>query len=99
MEFHRSHAAKALLVSPRVVEMYVFLNGGDQLLLVSESPQIVHLGFQDFPESLLGIIVDAPSNSGHTLHHFGCILLLTKCLAGVPEPTGIMERRIGTGEL
>ena len=80
VELHGSHAAKSLLVSLGVVEMYVLLNRGAQLLLVGKFSQIVHLGFQDSPESFHWSIVNASSNSGHALYHFCSIQLCSEYL-------------------
>lgn len=99
MELHGSHAAKSLLVSLGVVEMYVLLNRGAQLLLVGKFSQIVHLGFQDSPESFHWSIVNASSNSGHALYHFCGRQLCSKALARVLESTVTMEQRMYIGVL
>lgn len=97
MELHGSHVAKPLLVSFGVIEMNVVLNSGYQLLLISNFSQIIHLGFQDSPESLHRAIVNASSNSGHTLYHFCSIQLCSEAFARVLESTVTMEQRMCVG--
>ena len=94
VELHGSHAAKPFLVTLGVVEKDVILNSCDQLSIIGKLSQIVHLGFQDSPESLHWPIVNASSNSGHTLYHFSSIQLCSEGRACVLESTVAMEQRM-----
>ena len=80
VELHGSHAAKPFLVTLGVVEKDVILNSCDQPSVIGKLSQIVHLGFQDSPESLHRPVVNASSNSGHALYHFCSIQLCSEYL-------------------
>ena len=97
MKLQGSHEAKPLLVSLGVVEKNVILNSCDQFLLIGKFSQIVHLGFQDSPESLHRPVVNASSNSGHALYHFCSIQLCSEYLTCVLESTVTMEQRMCVG--
>ena len=58
MKLHRRHAAKALLIPLGIIEMDIFFDGGSQCLLARKFSQIVHLGFQNSPESFHRNIVN-----------------------------------------
>ena len=91
VKLHRRHAAKALLVALGIIEMDIFFDGGSQCLLARKFSQIVHLGFQNSPESFHRTIVNTPSNSGHTLHHLCGVQLCPKALTCILESTVTME--------
>ena len=85
---------KPLLVTFRIVEIYVMLNSRDQFLLISEFPQIVHLRFQDSPESFHRAIINTSSNSGHTLYHLGRLQLCSEYFTRILESSVTMEQRM-----
>ena len=91
VKLHRRHAAKALLVPLGIIEMDIFFDGGSQCLLARKFSQIVHLGFQNSPESFHRTIVNTPSNSGHTLHHLCGVQLCPKALTCILESTVTIE--------
>ena len=62
VKLHRRHAAKALLVPLGIIKMDIFFDGGSQCLLARKFSQIVHLGFQNSPESFHRTIVNTPSS-------------------------------------
>lgn len=88
---------KPLLVTFRIVEIYVMLNSRDQFLLISEFPQIVHLRFQDSPESFHRAIINTSSNSRHTLYHLGRLQPCSEYFTRILESSVTMEQRMCVG--
>ena len=91
VKLHRCHAAKALLIPLGIIKMDIFFDGGSQCLLARKFSQIVHLGFQNSPESFHRTIVNTPSNSGHTLHHLCGVQLCPKVLTCILKSTVTMD--------
>lgn len=94
MKFHWCHAVKPLLVSAIVVEFDIVLYCPDQFIPVCKSAQIVHLGFQHSPEALHRSVINATTNSGHTLPHLCCLEFVIESSAGILEPSVAMEQRM-----
>ena len=83
MVFHRCHTTQLDLVTPCIVVSDVFFYRRDQFGLIRKLAEIVHLGFQDSPPALHRTVINASSDTGHTLYHSCIYDLFVKCFVGI----------------
>ena len=89
MELHRCHAFEPLLVASVVIEIEVILNLWNKIVSRSEFSQVIHLGFDDSPEALHRTVVNASSDTWHTLSHIRLNKFVVKnfaCVLKSPVP-------------
>ena len=94
VKLHRCHAMKALLVPLGIIEMDIFLDGGSQRLLARKFSQIVHLGFQDSPESFHRTIINTFCNPGHALRHSGSFQFIMEASICILKSSVTMTQRV-----
>lgn len=94
MSLHRSLDKQAVLVTAVIVVVNIAFNRGNELFSTSKSVSVIALSLQDSPEALHRAIVNAASNTGHTLCHSGIQKLLVEGSAGVLESSVTVEQRV-----
>ena len=94
MSLHRCLYEQAVLVTAVIVVVNVVLNGQDQLLTACERVSIVALSFENTPEAFHRAIVNAATNTRHTLRHPCIQQLLVEDSAGILVPTVTVEQRM-----
>ncbi len=99
IKLHGCHAAKPLLASPYVVEIYVLFNGICQFLIAHKLFQIVHFRFQDTPESFHRAVVNASANCGHALYYLCFAQFGSGNFTCVLESTVAVKQRMCVGML
>jgi len=68
-----------------IVSMYKLAYGFLELVIGMKLAQVVHFALEDSPEAFHGTIVDASTNTGHTLNHTGFIKFMSELSVGILE--------------
>ena len=92
MSLHRSLDEQSVLVTAVIVVIDIVFNRGNKLLTAGKSVSVIALSLQNSPEALHWAIVNAASNTGHTLCHSGIQKLLVEGSAGVLESSITVEQ-------
>ena len=88
VEFHGCHAEKPFLVTARIVKIKILSNCSGQFFGGCEFVQIIHLGFEQSPETFHRSVVYASTDARHTLPHM-CFLQF-----GVEDFTCILKTSV-----
>ena len=83
-----------MLVTAIIVVVNIAFNRGNELFSAGKSVSVIALSLQDSPETFHRAIVNAASNTGHTLCHSGIKKLLVEGSAGVLESAVTVEQRV-----
>ena len=94
MLFHWCQNAKVTLETLRVVVMDITANHFHQFSTVRETPSIITLSLQDAPKTFHGAIVNAATNTRHTLCHASIDQPLVEVSVGILKSTVTVEDRM-----
>ena len=92
MSLHRGLDKQTVLVTAVIVVVNIAFNRGNELFSAGKSMSVIALSLQDSPESFHWAIVNAASNTGHTLRHSGIQQFLVEDSAGVLESSVTVEQ-------
>ena len=92
MSLHRSLDEQTVLVTAVIVVINIAFNRGNELFSAGKSVSVIALSLQDSPEALHWAIVNAASNTGHTLCHSSIQQFFVESSAGVLESSVTVEQ-------
>ena len=94
MSLHRSLDEQSVLVTTVIIVVNIAFNRGNELFSTGKSVSVIALSLQDSPEALHWAIVNAATNTGHTLRHSSIQQFLVEGSAGVLESSVTVEQRV-----
>ena len=90
--FHRRQDAQITLNTSRVVIANILLDHLNKLVLADEPSAVIAFPFQNAPEALHRVVIDAMRHAGHTLRHACLYELVVESAVGVLEPSVAMKQ-------